>query len=73
MKHYILFVAGAICSFQVLAFKPCEELKAEIATKLEAAGVKGYALEIVATDKAGEAKVVGSCDGGTKKITYSKK
>lgn len=56
------------------AAKPCEELKAEIAAKLDEKGVKGYTLEIVANDKVGaEAKVVGSCDGGSSKITYERK
>ena len=45
--------------------KPCEELKDEIAKKLDAKGVKGYTLEIVAKDKDAEGKVVGTCDGGT--------
>jgi hypothetical protein len=52
--------------------KPCEELKDEIAKKLDAKGVKGYTLEIVAKDKDAEGKTVGTCDGGTKKIVYSK-
>jgi hypothetical protein len=54
------------------AAKPCEELKDEITKKLDAKGVKGYTLEIVAKDKDAEGKVVGTCDGGTKKIIYSK-
>jgi hypothetical protein len=52
--------------------KPCEELKDEIAKKLDAKGVKGYTLEIVEKDKDAEGKVVGSCEAGTKKIVYSK-
>jgi len=52
--------------------KACEELKTEIATKLDAKGVKGYTLDIVAKDKDAEGKVVGTCDGGTKKIVYTK-
>jgi len=52
--------------------KPCEELKDEISKKLDAKGVKGYTLEIVAKDKDAEGKVVGTCDGGTKKIIYTK-
>lgn len=55
------------------AGKPCEELKSEIAAKLDAKNVTGYTLEIVEADKAGDKKVVGSCEGGTKKITYEKK
>lgn len=51
------------------AGKPCEELKAEIAAKLDAKGVSGYTLEIV--DKGDPAgKVVGSCEAGTKEIVY---
>src|SRR5258708_1565573 len=52
--------------------KPCEELKDEITKKLDAKGVKGYTLEIVAKDKDAEGKTVGTCDGDTKKIIYSK-
>jgi len=52
------------------AAKPCEELKAEIAKKLDAKDVKSYTLEIVAKDKDAEGKVVGTCEGGTKKIVY---
>lgn len=54
------------------AAKPCEELKSEIATKLDAKGVKGYSLEVVAKDQDSEGKVVGTCEGGTKKIMYSR-
>jgi len=54
------------------AAKACEELKTEIAAKLDAKGVKGYTLEIVAKDKDAEGKVVGTCDGGTKKIIYNR-
>lgn len=50
--------------------KPCDELKAEIAAKIDANGVKNYTLEIVPTDQVGERKVVGSCEGGAKKIVY---
>jgi hypothetical protein len=52
--------------------KACEELKSEIAQKLDAKGVKGYTLDIVAKDKDAEGKTVGTCDGGTKKIIYTK-
>jgi hypothetical protein len=52
--------------------KPCEELKDEISKKLDAKGVKGYTLEIVAKDKDAEGKVVGTCDGGSKKVIYTK-
>ena len=50
--------------------KPCEDLKSEIAAKLDAKGVKSYTLDIVPKDQDAEGKVVGTCDGGTKKIVY---
>jgi hypothetical protein len=52
--------------------KPCEELKTEIAGRLDAKGVKSYTLEIVDKDKEAEGKVVGTCGGGTKKIMYTR-
>jgi hypothetical protein len=73
MKRTFLFTLIAIASTQVFASKPCEELKGEIATKIEAKGTKAYSLEVVATAEVGNQKVVGSCEGGTKKIVYSKK
>ncbi len=53
--------------------KPCEDLKADIAKKLDAKGVVGYSLDVVDKGKeSADAKVVGSCDGGTKSIVYSR-
>ncbi len=54
------------------ARKPCEDLKAEISKKLEAKGVTSYTLDLVDKGKEGDAKVVGSCDGGTKSIVYKR-
>jgi len=54
------------------ARKSCDDLKAEIAKKLDAKGVKGYTLDIVEKDKDSDGKVVGTCEGGAKKIVYSK-
>lgn len=75
MKHLAVLIAVsfvALCSSAFAEIKPCEELKTEIAAKLDEKGVKDYTLEIVPADKAGDKKVVGSCEGGTKKITYSR-
>lgn len=68
----VLLFASLSAYAQAPKPKPCEELKAEIAKKLEANNVKLYSLEIVDKDKEVEGKVVGSCDGGTKKIVYRK-
>jgi hypothetical protein len=65
---YVLFV----CASAFAGTKPCEELKNEIEEKLKAKGVVNYSLEIVPADQIKDQKVVGSCEGGTKKITYTK-
>lgn len=73
MKTIAFVLVAALASTSALAAKPCDELKSEIAAKLDAAGVKNYSLDVVEADKVGDTKVVGSCEGGTKKITYAKK
>ena len=54
--------------------KSCDELKTEIEQKLQAKGVQDFTLEVLA---AGEVKsrdkVVGTCEGGHKKIVYGKR
>ena len=55
--------------------KPCEELKTEMAARMDAKGVKGYTLRTVPNAEAEAAtgeKIVGSCDGGTQKILYKR-
>ncbi|AUY34786.1 DUF1161 domain-containing protein [Pseudomonas soli] len=70
-------------AFGVLAFllataalaapKPCEELKAEIEAKIQANKVSSYTLEVVPNGEVSDPNmIVGSCDGGTKKIIYQK-
>jgi len=72
MKKVIAVAVLGILAFPAFASKNCEELKSEIATKLDAKGVKAYTLEIVATEEVKEQKVIGSCEAGTKKIIYKK-
>jgi len=78
MRKRILAAAVTCALMSLPAFaaagKACEELKMEIATKIEANGVKDYELTIVKNeDVKPEDKVVGSCEGGTKKIIYKRK
>jgi hypothetical protein len=72
MKSLILAIGLSLVAAPVLAEKPCEKLKAEIEAKLKAKGVEAFTLEIVPKEKVKDEKVVGSCDGGTKKITYKR-
>jgi hypothetical protein len=75
MRWMVLVVALAVGFNAAVAFaqiKPCEELKAEIEAKLKAKGVEGYTLEIIPADQVKDQTIIGSCDGGTKKISYSR-
>jgi hypothetical protein len=60
------------CGFAQTGRKSCEDLKSDIAKKLAAKNVSNYSLEVVDKGKEGDSKAVGSCDGGTKSIVYSK-
>ena len=52
--------------------KDCSELKTEIEDKIRKNGVESFTLAIVDKDAEAEGKVVGTCDGGTKKIVYKR-
>ena len=76
MKRAISIAVVVLSVFSLHAFaqtKSCEELKNEIAAKLDDKGVKNYELKIVAADEVKSETVVGTCDGGTKRITYARK
>jgi len=73
MKKFLL-AAGllSIAGTALAAGKPCEELKSEIAAKIDAKGASGYSLEVVDKGAAAGGDVVGSCEGGTKEIVYKR-
>ena len=72
MKTLAVLLSFSLACGTALAAKPCDELKTEIAAKLDAAKVAGYTLNVVEADKVGEGKIVGSCEHGSKKIVYEK-
>ena len=72
MKKLIVAVVLLLVATPAFAMKACDELKSEIDAKLKAKGVKGYSLEIVPNEQVKDEKVVGTCDGGTKKIIYKR-
>ncbi|HEY6240355.1 MAG TPA: DUF1161 domain-containing protein [Burkholderiales bacterium] len=73
MKSLFAVIALLVIASPTLAqVKPCEELKAEIEAKIKNNGVTVFTLTIVDKDQAGDGKVVGTCDGGTKKIVYKR-
>jgi hypothetical protein len=66
-------VTGLVVSGPALAQrKDCEELKGEIEAKIKKNGVDKFSLDVVEADKSAEGKVVGTCDGGSKKIVYKR-
>ena len=75
MKMMALAAALFLLAAPAFAMKPCDELKTEIDAKLQAKGVKNYTLEIKPNEETTDlkdGKIVGSCDGGTKKIVYTR-
>ncbi|MBC8999614.1 DUF1161 domain-containing protein [Pseudomonas sp. N40(2020)] len=73
MKKFILAVGLlGLAGGAFAAGKPCEELKGEIAAKIDAKGASNYTLEIVDKGAAAGDKVVGTCEGGTKEIVYKR-
>ena len=66
----VLGVAGT-ASAQSMR-KDCNELKGEIEAKIKRNGVERFSLDIVDMDAQAEGKVVGTCDGNTKKIVYKR-
>ena len=66
-------VVGLAVSGPVLAQrKDGAELKGEIEAKIKKNGVEKFSLEVVEADKSAEGKVVGTCEGGSKKIVYKR-
>ena len=75
MKILVIPAVLLMLAAPALARKDCDELKSEIDEKLKEKGVKNYTLEIKPTEETKdlkEGKIVGSCDGGTKKIVYTR-
>ena len=74
MKRLAALLLLGMMSFGGPAFGivSCEDVKADIAKKIEANGVKAYTLEVVAKDKDAEGKVDGTSGGGASKIVNTR-
>ena len=71
MKVLSVVLVSLLISSPAFARKDCSELKAEIEAKIKARGVKSFTLEVVSGDVK-DGNIVGSCDGGAKKIVYKR-
>ena len=66
-------VTGLVVSGSALAQrKDCGELKGEIEAKIKKNGVDKFTLDVLEADAQSDGKVVGTCDGGSKKIVYKR-
>ena len=72
MNRIVLGIALCLAASPAFAKKSCDDVKAEIDAKLEKKGVKNYTIEAVDAKDVGDRKVVGSCEGGTKKLVYTR-
>ena len=73
MKVLMAVAALVLAASPAIAqVKSCDELKSEIETKIKNNGVKEFTLTIIDKSAAEDGKVVGTCDGGTKKIVYKR-
>ncbi|MFZ6672995.1 DUF1161 domain-containing protein [Undibacterium sp. Rencai35W] len=73
MKPFILASSLILISTSSMAaITPCVDIKEKVEKKLEGKGVKNYSLQVVSKDVETKNRVVGVCDGGKKKIIYTK-
>ncbi len=76
MKSKILMSALAVICCGITGFASakvsCDDVKASVEAKLASKDVKKYTLQVVPKDQATDLRVVGTCDGGAKKITYKR-
>jgi hypothetical protein len=68
----VLLVVASAVPATALAGKSCDELKSEIAAKIDANKVQGYKLTVVEAAATSDSAVVGTCEGGTKKLLYAR-
>lgn len=71
-KQIVLMVALGLAAMPAFAKKDCEALKSEIEATIVKKGAKGFTLKIVKSGEEQDFKIVGSCDGGAKKIVYKR-
>ena len=68
MKARFSLFALVLMSATFAAHASCDDVKSSIDAKIKANNVSNYTLDVVAKDQAGDGKVVGQCDGGSKPV-----
>jgi len=71
---YSQFAIAALLSLTAASAwaTPCDSVKDQIDAKIKAKGVKTYTLDVVPAADVKDQKVVGSCEGGARKIVYKR-
>ena len=72
MKLWLISIACIAAAGATHAAESCETLRAQIESKISAAGVTRFAVLTVDTNAPATGQVVGSCELGTKKIVYQR-
>ena len=73
MKHRQFAVAVLLSLTASAAWAtPCDTVKEQVDAKIKGHGVKNYSLDVVPAAEVKDQKVVGSCEGGAKKIVYKR-
>ena len=73
MRKTALCLSLALAATPALAQqKDCSELKAEIDAKILRSGVTVFTTTIVERDAKFEGTVVGTCDGGARRVVYKR-
>lgn len=72
MMTAALALAASMAAAPASAKSSCDEVTAQIEAKIKAKGVKDFTLTTVPTDEKSDLRVVGTCDGGAKKILYKR-
>lgn len=72
MKPWLISIACIATAGAAQAAENCEALRAQIESKIGAAGVTRFAVLVVDADASAAGQVVGSCELGTKKIVYQR-
>lgn len=68
----ISVIALSAIALPASAKASCEDVTAAIEAKIKAKGVKDFTLTVIPKDEATDLRVVGTCDGGAKKIVYKR-
>ncbi len=69
-----IFILALLAMFAAPAFAKlsCDDLVARIEQKLEKKGVKEHTLTVIPASEPTDLRVVGTCDGNTKKVVYKR-